>query len=606
MYRNKRATILALLALGFSAAMNTPLSGSMFRTRAARATPFADSERQEAPAATGATLTYNRGSSVKVQQIIGDCDWVVKAAGGGCQQTGSQTITRANVAGNGEGYSFEQPDTGRLIFLFGDTIANNPAAQYPPAPWSPTSNYPFEDYNGRDPLAASTSTDPESGLVLDFFLNTPPGANPPKPVFVNPVFPDGTQVPMFGDDIPVAGIDFNHRSYIIVNSGSDKTLADRHAYDYSVLVIWDTNTPTTANSFQAVRYISKLQNGTGGHFVFDSLHDLVPPEAGASNLMQGIMTFGVGDYRSSDLYLSFTPAVANPPPITGTVGAPLLESGTSTMYFTGLSNNNQPMWSSNESDAMPVVQDVVGPPTIGKNSVSYCKELGLWLMTFDGGRPNQGNGNPTNGTDLTEGIYFTYAPAPWGPWAVPQLIFNATRDNGFGVFIHNPNVNPPGPAGPTGLGIDDPTRTRGEAAGPFVIERFTRVTGNTLTVYYTMATLNPYTVVEMKSQFAITLPADFSLGFNQSTITASAPGKVPVTLNVNRTGAFTGNVTVAAPAPLPAGVKLAGFPLSTTGGSLSFKIKLKGNVASGSYPLLFAGNDDTGRERDATLTLVIP
>ena len=36
-----------------------------------------------------------------------------------------------------------------------------------------------------------------------------------------------------------------------------------------------------------------------------------------------------------------------------------------------------------------------------------------------------------------------------------------------------------------------------------MIERFTTVNGNMLTIYYTLSTWNPYTVVKMRSQFKI-------------------------------------------------------------------------------------------------------
>jgi hypothetical protein len=37
-----------------------------------------------------------------------------------------------------------------------------------------------------------------------------------------------------------------------------------------------------------------------------------------------------------------------------------------------------------------------------------------------------------------------------------------------------------------------------------MIERFTEVQGNTLKIYYTLSTWNPYAVVEMESDFQIT------------------------------------------------------------------------------------------------------
>src|SRR5689334_4251959 len=56
------------------------------------------------------TLTWIPGSSVKVEQLIGDRDWATGAP------TLSQTITRFDVEGTDLGSSFEAD--GRLIFLF--------------------------------------------------------------------------------------------------------------------------------------------------------------------------------------------------------------------------------------------------------------------------------------------------------------------------------------------------------------------------------------------------------------------------------------------------------------------------------------------------------
>lgn len=44
---------------------------------------------------------------------------------------------------------------------------------------------------------------------------------------------------------------------------------------------------------------------------------------------------------------------------------------------------------------------------------------------------------------------------------------------------------------------------RGGPFAPHLIERFTRVEGDTLKVYYTMSTWNPYTVLLMRSEFTI-------------------------------------------------------------------------------------------------------
>jgi hypothetical protein len=206
-----------------------------------------------------------------------------------------------------------------------------------------------------------------------------------------------------------------------------------------------------------------------------------------------------------------------------------------------------PFWSENESDAMPLIDDqhisvqgksidvCVNPiiycvppptcqeqptshacgPTVGNFSVQYEARIGLWLMTFDGGRQEECAGDP-NGT---LGIYLSYAKEPWGPWSTPQIIFNPVKDRGFGAFIYNPDATidpcnpfatPPaltgGPAGPA-LNPNDPKacQTRGDAYGPFMIHRFNSLDQNnaTLSIYYTMSTFDPYTIVLMRSDFKI-------------------------------------------------------------------------------------------------------
>ena len=205
-----------------------------------------------------------------------------------------------------------------------------------------------------------------------------------------------------------------------------------------------------------------------------------------------VMMFGTGEYRSGDVFLCMIPT-AN------------FVTGAGTLFFAGLTNG-QPAWSSAESNCTPVVQDnpTNGPAwpndagTAGNVSVTYPPVLGLWLMTYDGGRSAETKSNKTTG------VYFSYAQQPWGPWSTPQLIFNKDRDHGLGVFIHDASTNVPndGLDGPT-IGSNDPTNTAGGDFAPIMIERFTRITNNTLFLYYTMSTWNPYTVVKMRSAFSV-------------------------------------------------------------------------------------------------------
>ena len=381
-------------------------------------------------------LTWVTNSSVKLEQVIGDVDWATGS------NTVSQTVTRFNIVANDLGCSFV--NGANLLFLFGDTRGSN------------------VDYNGGDPVAWSTTRNGEQGLLMNFFTNGV-GSN---------VFIDPQGISMAGDDTPNAGISISNVIYLVCNTGSDTSLTNARADDYSVLVTFDE-----ANlSFQTNRTLSVTTNG--GHFVFDSLH----------SYGTNVLIFGEGNYRNSDIYLATVPASS-------------FLSGAGTLYFNGLTNG-QPAWTTVETDAVPVVQDNPsnGPPwpgdspTVGHLSVIYSTTLDLWLMTYDGGR------NAAN----TTGIYFSCASVPWGPWSTPQLIFNPARDHGFGVFIFNPNDRPTGPAGPTAdPNKHNPTNTVGTVYAPFLIEPFTTISNSTLYLYYTMSTWNPYTVVKMRSAFTI-------------------------------------------------------------------------------------------------------
>ena len=385
-------------------------------------------------------LTYVPGSSVKVEQILGDCDWPDLEQRKVCTPTASQTLTRNDILGIDLGYSFES--ALGLVFLFGDTIGQKTL------------------YKAGDTMALSASTDPSSPLLLNFltkgdgstFLVQPPG------------------IAMGADDVPASGISVNGQIYVVCSTGSDTSASNPHAHDQSVLTRFDG----TKKTFTTGRTISTIP---GGHFINMAIH-----ESGADVFM-----FGLGDYRATDVYLAAVPASG-------------FESGLGTRYFAGLVNG-QPTWTGSEAEAVPVVFDnpllnlPPDAPTIGNISVTWSADLGLWLMTYDGGRQ----------TGATNGVYFSYAQAPWGPWSSPQLVFNAIRDHALGVFIHDPTSVPNDLLdGPTiNPAANPPATTRGGDYAPFQIERFTRVAGDILTISWTISTWNPYTVVRMRSQFGI-------------------------------------------------------------------------------------------------------
>lgn len=270
----------------------------------------------------GITLTWNPASTVKLEQVIGDKDWSA-AAKGTTLPTASLTSARYGVFGTDLGPSFEH--NGKVLFLFGDTRAENPAV----------------NLGAADPIAFSSTADGEAPLVLDFYRQnngttlwvTPPG------------------VKMAGHDVPNAGISLSDGLHLVVNTGAEPTQPDIHLNASSVLVRFDE----AAKTFTTGRTISRMP---AGRFIYTSLQI-----AGSDVYM-----FGTGKYRASDIYLSRTP-------VSG------FWTGAGTQYFAGRVNG-QPTWSTSEAAAVPLIQD----PTVGNVTVAHSSDLAMWLMTYDGGR----------------------------------------------------------------------------------------------------------------------------------------------------------------------------------------------------------------------------
>jgi hypothetical protein len=345
------------------------------------------------------------------------------------QPTLSLTETRYGIRGTDLGNSFDH--NGRVYFLFGDTVGRLDRA--------------------LDTIATTDATDPEQGVRLDFLMAgrdyltiQPPG------------------ISMGAFEVPVAGVSLGGQMYVAVSTdhSPDRTT------DRSVLTRF-----TLPATFQPLRTISQLP---AGRFVKMSLHTQPGSIAGLPAGGPFVLAWGTGVYRQSDAYLSVVPAAQ-------------FETGKGTMYFAGMDAAGAPSWSANEAEAKPIVQN----GTLGDLSVTWCKDLGLWLMTYDRRAP-------------THGIAFSYSRTPWGPWSEPQILFNVAND-GIGKFVHNPDGSPPdGLAGPViGKGQMDPEAVRGGAYAPYVVERWTKLTGSELSVYYVLSTWNPYVVVLMKSRLKV-------------------------------------------------------------------------------------------------------
>ncbi len=87
------------------------------------------------------------------------------------------------------------------------------------------------------------------------------------------------------------------------------------------------------------------------------------------------------------------------------------------------------------------------------------------------------------------------ADQPWGPWSEPQIIFHPWSDNGYCHFMHTSWEFKKCDS------VHDPGRENvwGGEYGPYQFEDFAVGDDSITTIYYTMSTWNPYTVVLMKA-----------------------------------------------------------------------------------------------------------
>jgi hypothetical protein len=291
------------------------------------------------PSPAEPVLRYEAGSTVKVEQLLGEQDKQLH------QPTRSQTFTRYGIEGTDLGSSFEHE--GRTYFLFGDTVGRLRRA--------------------LDTIATTDASDPDSGVRLDFLKS---GSD------YLTIQPPGISMGAF--EVPVAGISLGGQMYVAVSTNHSE---DRST-DRSVLAKF-----TLPATFQPLRTISQLP---AGHFVKFSMHTDPGPIAGLPPGGPFILVWGTGAYRKSDAYLSVVPAAQ-------------FESGNGTRYFAGLDARSDPVWSEKESEAVAIVQN----GTMGDLSVTWSKDLGLWLMTYDSRDP------------APRGILFAYSRTPWGAWSEP-------------------------------------------------------------------------------------------------------------------------------------------------------------------------------------------
>ncbi len=304
----------------------------------------------------------------------------------------------------------------------------------------------FGDTNGPpkgDAIAYATSRSPEAGLDLTF-LHDETGTYRPVQI------PGISQ----GDfEVPMAGTSIGGRMYVYHTTDHSAKVA----MGRSVLAVSDDD----GWSFRYLYDLSMRQ------FINVSVAQVKNaawkglPRANGT----GLLLFGSGVYRQSSVRLAFQPAEA--------IGA-----RASLRYFAGLDAAGKPTWSAREAAARPFFDSLC----VGELSVTYNRFLRQWIMLYNGNSPRRG-------------ILLRTADKPWGPWSEAQLVFDPWADKGYGHFMHvswkaekRDSVHDPGREDEWG----------GEY-GPYQFPDFATGDDSTTTIYFTMSTWNPYTVVLMKA-----------------------------------------------------------------------------------------------------------
>ncbi len=341
--------------------------------------------------------------ATKISQLIGDFDKERN------QPTANLTNQHYKLISTDLGVPFRHKD--RTYILFGDTNGAHEG----------------------DAIAYTTDTHPEDGLSLQFVTDA---EGVYKPVTIPGISQGGFEVPM-------EGVSVNNRMYVYHTTDS-QVATGGEVMGRSVVAFSD-------DDGQTFKYLYDVSRQ---YFINISIVE----QDG------GLMMFGSGKYRHSNVYLAYQPAAD-------------INTRSSIWYYTGLDGASQPKWSQREQDSRALFDQ----PCVGEFSVSYNRFINKWIMLYNCAQPR--------------GILLRTADQPWGPWSDTQILFDPWADNGYCHFMHTipsfrqcDSVNDPGQE-----------NTWGGEYGPYQFEDFAIGTDNTTTIYFTMSTWNPYTVVLMKA-----------------------------------------------------------------------------------------------------------
>jgi hypothetical protein len=175
----------------------------------------------------------------------------------------------------------------------------------------------------------------------------------------------------------------------------------------------------------------------------------------------GILMWGSGGYRRSNVYLAYIPASK-------------IEDKEAFWFFAGTAGRNIPSWTRRESEAAPLFLS----GSVGELCVRWNPFLRRFILLYNGGNPG--------------GILEHQSPFPWGPWASGENIFDF--DAALGHFIHKANSD-------DGLSDRKKEKVGGAVYGPYMISRYTRPNDDgSSTMFFVLSVWNPYNTMLMSAK----------------------------------------------------------------------------------------------------------
>lgn len=388
-----------------------------------------------APAAALTPPAFQRAYTEHLGQLI------TAPGKGGINELNARANGTAGMRGTDLGVSFESQ--GRLYFLFGDTFAMGAGTHL------------------DDSIAVTDAVSADRFQMPR--LTWAAGADASfAPLRIG----DAT---FGGMEVPVEGLRADGRTYVFFVSGFHRNAEAALGctrplavctYDRLVLGHFDEATMRT------------------GRLVFDEAVETSRfLNVSAVEYAGYVYLFGAGNpYRKSAVSLARFRAKA-------------IDRSKQWRYLGRPLANGRVRWEQREADAAPLVSE--SPPCAGEFSVRRDPTTGSFLMAY---HCYDAPGHP-------RGYYLRTAPRPWGPWSAPILLFDASAaDGGYGVTQH---FSTDGGRNPDD-GLAEPDHLAGRDVfggeyGPYLIPRFFRWEGGTLSVVYAHSSWNPYKVHLMRT-----------------------------------------------------------------------------------------------------------